>query len=207
MGVIQYARFIPLLASGVVDPYPGYLVYDTFTDANGTALTAHTPDKRPGLNAWQSLQGTWEIQSNRAKLTATAGDQQNVAVIDAGDADATVEADLITGAGTNAGLIANCVDNDNYWVYIVASDGSCFLYERTGGGFNLRDNDTFVYSSGNTYALKIVTNGDAIDCYIDNVLKLSYSASGRAHKTATKHGLRTFGTDATSAFDNFSVAA
>jgi hypothetical protein len=194
--------------SGVTatDPYAGFLVYDTFTDDNDTALADHTPNKRPDTNAWTSLQGTWQIQSNQGKLTTTAGDGQNVVVIDAGAADVTIQADLITGAGTNAGLIANCVDNDNYWLYLVDLGGNCQLYERTGGGFTLRDSDTFSYSSGNTYALKVVTNGDAIDCYLDDVLKLSYSAGGRAHKTATKHGLRTFGTDATSAFDNFTVA-
>jgi hypothetical protein len=210
MGVIQYAQFIPLLASGVVDPYPGYLVYDTFTDANGTALTAHTPDKRPGSNAWTALRGTWQVQSNRGKLTTSGGDGQNVCAIDAGDADVTVDVQLVTNVAGDAdsGLIVNVVDTNNYWLFTLLAGGTCVLYEHVGGGFVARGGShSFSWVAGSTYAVRVVTAGDSIDCFIDGVAKQSYTTAGRPLKTATLHGIRSFVTDANSAFDNFSVAA
>jgi hypothetical protein len=191
------------------DPYAGFLVYDTFTDDNDTALADHTPNKRPDTNAWTSLRGTWQVQGNQGKLTTTAGDGQNAVVIDAGTADVTATASLITAlAGdTDSGLIVNAVDVDNYWLFTLQAAGACLLYEHTTGGFTVRGGaGTFTYSAGTTYAVKVVTNGDAIDCYVDDVLKVSYSVADRPHKTATEHGLRTFQTDTNSAFDNFTVA-
>ncbi len=208
MGVIQYAQYLPFLTGS--DPYAAYLVYDTFTDTNGTALSDHTPDKRPSSNAWASLRGTWQVQSNRGKLTTSVGDGQNVIVIDAGDADVTVEAQLVTGAAGDAdsGVIVNAVDVDNYWLFTLLAGGSCVLYEHTAGGFTARGGaGAFAWTAGNTYAVEVVTSGDSIDCFIDGAAKQSYSVGGRPHKTATKHGIRTYLTDANSAFDNFSVAA
>ena len=46
-----------------------FLLLDTFTDTNGTALTSHTMDIGPGWARYSS--GTWTIQSNQATQTAT----------------------------------------------------------------------------------------------------------------------------------------
>lgn len=187
----------------------GILVYDTYTDANGTAIASHTPDVRPGSNAWEALVGTWQIQSNRGKLTASGGGGQNTAAIDAGVANVTAQVDLVTdaGGGTDSGLIVNVGDANNYWLMAVGADGAITLYQRVAGAFTARDNDTYTYVAGNTYVLKIVTAGDTISGYVDNVLKVTYTTAGRALKTNTKAGIRTFQTDTGSLFDNFRVTA
>jgi len=49
------------------DPYADYLMYDTFTDVNGTDLDAHTPEK----GSWTEVDtgALCDIQSNKAQIT------------------------------------------------------------------------------------------------------------------------------------------
>jgi hypothetical protein len=71
-----------------------YSVFDTFTDTNGTALTAHTPDIDRIGTGWESAPlgsitpNSWEIQSNKAVTDSGAN------VIDVGAIDQTVQMDV-----------------------------------------------------------------------------------------------------------------
>jgi len=205
----QAIRGSPGGTGGPGDPLASYAVYDTFTDTAGTSLDAHAPEKKPAGAAWIESLGSWEvITGGFAQCVTTAGDEQCVAVIESGLASATIEVEVTVGAATDARVVGNFVDQDNFWMGLINSSGQVILYDRTAGTFNPQDTDTFTHGNGNTYALKLVTAGDDISFYVDGVLKCSYTTAGRAHKTATKAGVSVYrATDSTSKFDNFRVAA
>src|SRR5258708_1704824 len=75
---------------------PVYL-YDTFTDADNTALTAHTMDVGPG---WSVVQGTLKILSNAA--TPNSNNDGDGVIADAGASDFTITADLVGQGGSGA---------------------------------------------------------------------------------------------------------
>lgn len=167
------------------------LVYDTFTYGGGdTRLDAHVPEVYPG-DLWTEYQGTWEIVGNAAVCTASAGDGQNVAAIEAGENNVTVESVYEQVGTPNIGLIANLVDNSNYWLLsLIGTD--VIIYERTGGGFIQRSSGgTWTPpGAGNTVALKAVTSDDEITFYVNDVEVASFSDGGRSHQAATRHGVR-----------------
>lgn len=200
---------LTLLGAGSVgagDPYAAYLVYDTFTDVAGTNLTAHTPEKRPGANAWVSGLGTWQSDGDEAVLAATAGDHQNVVQIDAGDADVTVEADVIVPATFDFRVVVNYVDINNFWMGMFSQVGWT-LYRRTAGAFTNIDSSPEARGAG-SYTLRLVTSDDIITFFIDAAQKTTQNIAGRPHKTATRHGLSIFGTgDGGSRCTTFRVAA
>src|SRR5947209_20135595 len=99
--------------SGIVASGAGAstLVNDTFTDSNGTNLTAHTPDTRPGSNAWVAVSGTQTVQSNQANASVAG-----YYTIDAGQADVTITYLVTpTAAGNGWGITARRSDANNGW--------------------------------------------------------------------------------------------
>ncbi len=69
------------------------LVLDTFTDADNTALTAHTPDKG---GPWTAGVGTFKISSNKATPNSDADDDQ--VAIDCGQTSAVLTCDVVPTA-------------------------------------------------------------------------------------------------------------
>src|SRR3989442_10527835 len=83
---------LPLLGAGNSGG-GAVLLRDTFTDADGTGLAAHTMDAGGG---WSVLAGTVETQSNKADHNNNAANTSTYAAADAGRADVTVSADVTT---------------------------------------------------------------------------------------------------------------
>lgn len=83
---------------------------DTFTDTNGTNLSAHTMDAGAG---WTVQSGGWTIQSNKTSTTANG-----VATANAGAADGTLTLVASTPATTFyfAGGVVRLSDSSNYWI-------------------------------------------------------------------------------------------
>lgn len=186
---------------------PTTLLFDLFTGTTGTPLASHTMDVGSG---W-TTSGTWTIQSNAAQNTGTDGD--TVVYADAGQADVTYTCDYTRGGSAwNGGLAFNFQDTSNFWLFDinrVAAFGTNFnliLYEKNGGSYTQRAADASLADSASAMGLKVVTAGDAISCYVDNVLKLSYSVGSRPFKTATKFGFRRDSAGGvTPTWDNFLV--
>src|SRR5438132_1771920 len=86
-------------------------VLDHFTDTNGTNLTAHTPDTRPGSNAWSALSGTITIQSNQAQASGVAE-----YVIDSGQSDVTISGLVTPQTSDTNGLDGRRSDTNNGWL-------------------------------------------------------------------------------------------
>lgn len=173
-------------------------VRDPFTDVDGTDVASHQMTSGAG---WTSLQGTWQISANRLVLAASAGDGQNVVVTNLGRANNRFSADVVAPAGDwNAGLVANAIDPNNYWL-VQIGNGGILLWEHVAGGFDLRGSAGGL-ASGQTHRVSIETNGDTITFVANGALLISYTVAGRALKTEPLFGLRIHSSDTGSAFDN-----
>ena len=177
------------------------LILDQFTDTNGTALASHTiaPTNTPATS-WTDVVGSWEIQSNKAKIGGS-GSGQNPVVVDAGAADVSVTATVTLGASGDIGIIVNYQDGSNYYLVRLFT-GAFDLLLAPGFGTVADSGETL---AAGTYTFKVVTNGDNIKVYKDGVLKIDYTTAGRSLKTETEHGLRCFATDTTSTVDDFTI--
>jgi hypothetical protein len=210
---MRHARALPVfggLGLGLGRPRsstPSYLLYDTFTDSDGTNLTAHTMNTGSG---WTSLFGTWVITSNRA-VRSTSGDNE-VIVADAGATNVTATVTANIGAAQSfawVGLVVRATDNSNYWLGLIQtiSSPSVQLYEKSGGSYTLRDSSTPVVTTSTDYNLKLVASGTTITFYIDNVQVATY-ASMATGLSATKCGIGASAINPTTrTFNDFAVVS
>lgn len=175
-------------ASNII-PTPFYL-WDSFTDTNGTALTAHTPEigSPPTIIA-----GTWIIQGNAARCSNGSVAAVNGAPHDAGQANVVVKTQVTvaSGGGTFAYIYLNYVNDNENWVLIWFGT-SIQIYEITGGVPVMRAIQTIaMINDGDSVAAVGTSNDDTISLLVKTVT-VSYNVLNRSNKTATKHGMRTY---------------
>lgn len=180
-----------LSASGTVITI---LVRDEFTDANGTALTAHTiaPVNEPATD-WTAGVGTFQIQSNKAEGNSDADNDQTWC--DAGDADVSVSADATPSHtdianAAHPSLLLRGTDATHNWVTILQSAlDQVRIYENTGTGYVERAVGAVALDSGATYAFKAVLSGQTITVYVAEAQVATYG-SAASNQAATLFGLR-----------------
>lgn len=178
----------------------GPLFYDTFTDTNGTAITAHTPDIGTG---WTHLDGSssTSIQSN----TIIGFGGSTAWACDSTSADCTITALTHNNAAQHIGgiIFRSTVSTSlaNSWL-LHPDDTQYVLYKITSGSFVSQDTDSSLGSNiGVTRDTRIVLSGSSIKCYVnDNLL---FDITDSSYSTATYHGFRFFQTNAW--IDNFKV--
>jgi hypothetical protein len=160
------------------------LVNDTFTDSNGTNLTAHTPDIRPGSNAWGTVSGTQTVQSNQANASASG-----YYTIDAGQADVTITYLVTpTAAGNGWGITARRSDANNGWdPAINPVTNQIQIYEQAAGVYTLRASTSFTVSNGVQYTLQAVLSGSTITLSVNGGNQISYN-SATSNQSVTRHG-------------------
>jgi hypothetical protein len=183
-------------------------VYDSFTGADSTQLTAHAPDidvvgggwvnailtTTPGANA--------SILSNKASITAdNAG-----TIINAGQANVEIEATwtLAVGVDNRSSIALRYVDASNWIIFNVREpNGDLLLNKRVAGSTSTVASAAFSWTEGQTYTLKITANGTAVVCYVDDVEVLSGTIAELT--TATKHGIFRNAGNSNSLFDDFYI--
>lgn len=138
--------------------------------------------------------GSFEIQNNALVATgASPGGPLWVATTE-GQSDDAVTATINYGASPAkaGGVIFRYVDNDNMLaVLIVASDTNPILklFERSGGSWNTAAEFALASVAANQdYKIDVIFDGDDIEVYLDDVLRISHTTS--LHNTATRHGVR-----------------
>lgn len=162
------------------DP-PTPVALDSFTDADDTLLTDHTPDLGPGWTV--SGDGEWTIQGNRL----TADNDNSNAIMDLGVTDTNVQITEGTAPGNSYGLILRYVDQDNNWqLQHRPRQPDIVIVEVTGGTATVRATAPAPDSAGGRLAFKV--EGNVFTGYIDGVQLVTYTSS--QHNTATKHGIR-----------------
>lgn len=160
---------------------------DTFTDADGTSLSAHTMNVGSG---WTLHSGTWTIQSNHAEselvdgriATAAGGISDGVLTCDIAPYDSGATASLV-------GVVFRYVDTSNFW--LVQADSrldTLTLFRNLAGSFTSQGTSAPVMSSLTSYALSITLSGTSIVVTLNGANTISITNS--SHQTATRYGLR-----------------
>jgi hypothetical protein len=182
------------------------ILVDTFTRADSASSigSLETP-----VTPWIVAIGTWGISSNKgycASAVNTGAVTGNRIYADCGVVDYTYEVDCYVGsAGTTLDVLFRYVDANNYWaaeIDVVAM--RIKLYKRIAGSTTIISSPgiAFTFVPTTTYRIKIITSGNSISVYVDNVLKTS--TSDAALGTSTKVGLSVYsGTGLSNNADRF----
>jgi hypothetical protein len=175
------------------------LLFDTFTDANGTALPAHTMDVG---GTWSvDVAGTYTVQGNRANFVNSTGG--NLAWADAGQADVTLTA-VVNISSAYGGVVLRFSDANNYWlVFLDNPDGAFQLYEKNAGSFTQRASLNTTISTNTDHTLSVTAGAATITATLDGASQISYG-SATDNQTATKCGLYDQGSSGCQ-WDNFKV--
>jgi hypothetical protein len=206
-------------------------VYDSFTGADNTLLTSHTPDTKPTGASWSFLgtssdgnNGNFVISSNRLLNTVHPGNGNNStskAWIESGSTDVTLSAVLSLGSNNNiyalGGFVFRYINSSNYMRIDIGRDG----FDTFAFGWSIRllaivnGSATVVATAGTgtdlardtEYALTASVTGSS---YAVSIGALTLSASSSANASATSHGLFidntvSRGTGNETYFDNFTV--
>lgn len=188
---------------------------DTFTDANGTRLNAHTAEAG---GAWTEVSGTWTVQSNKASVAHAAGD--NIALQDVGVAD--VECSV---AITNANPLGNVIFTGMVVRYIDASNNIIIReaddliaqpddheievwVNTTADGPQLygKTQMKVAYTAGGTRTLKAHVKGNLLEVFLDGAPRYT-TVLPSSLASGTKFGLYEHDDDGGAVFDNWTVKA
>lgn len=184
-----------------------YVLYDGFSDTNGTNITAHSPDVDTTSNGWTALAGGMEIQSGRAVATSA----NSISTFDPGVSDFACHAKVLS-YDQDFALIGRVQDSSNYWQLLVEdadqSDPIVKLNEVSSGTPTTRASETLTgigpLGSTNAVYLQLVFGGNDIVAkfglmnFFSNILgedkycKLTYTST--SYNTQTKFGIESAGT-------------
>ena len=160
------------------------VIWDQFTDADTTALSAHTiaPVRKLAIS-WTAEAG-YTISSNAA-IHASGS---NFATLQISKANCILQVMIspISG-GLYADLVGRFTDTNNYWRFglIATAGGTITITERTSSTNTARASAAGVGLSG---LLKAVLNGDSLSMSLAGGTPISYNSA--QHNSVTKHGFR-----------------
>jgi RHS repeat-associated protein len=188
---------VPLVSNTLV-------VQDTFTAANGTALTSRAPDISLSGNGWAWLSGSYTPPTiNNNRLGSVYGSYRGW-IVDSGIADATISVD-ITGTGPRPwGAIIVRGESETNYLYALL-DGAPSLVRRNGGSAIEVKRGTYQITAGQQYHLEVRAVGNEITVSVNGVPQFTHTESALAG--ATRHGVLWHDEDAGATFDNFEVRA
>lgn len=170
-------------------------LYDTFTDTNGTLLTAHTMDIGGGWTKQNSAQGgapTYSIQSNQSQ---PGSGLYGVYTADATVADGTLTVDLpVFLSATNnyiGGVVVRWTDTSHYWFIVIEQDGFGYylaIYQENGSATTRASTNFVSNPNGTTVTLTIVLSGTTISATTNTGENATYSSATQG-QTDTLMGL------------------
>ena len=190
--------------SGVV------LVYDTFTDTNGTALDAHTPDIDRSGSGWTEQHFSFDITSNKATMDVGGDTQpQGLASIPTTAADVVIETVAQTsdnGSSSAFGIALRYSDNNNYWLLdVVPVSDTARMFEVNGGSYTSRGTSSPTIDINTDYTLKAIASDQTIIFTVDGGDTVTYTSASH-NESQTTHGIRGGNQADTGAWDWFKVS-
>lgn len=156
------------------------LFYDTFTDTNGTAITAHTPDIDTVGGGWAVyLSSGFEIQSNKC-VNSTGGSKG--CICDVGDGDVSITCEMTTTANFTSALQIVCArGTSNFSQYVGAGvQGNGDIVIREGG--TIRATTAGVVNTSTTYTGLFELSGTS-STFTINGQNVSYNSTVFASNT------------------------
>jgi hypothetical protein len=182
---------------------PRTVGFDSFTGANGTALTAHTLNTG---QSWTHLLGTGlgQLEGNQAQLTSVAS-SGNVWSADFKQAAGQVSAQVNWGGTCDGGLAFRFSDANNGWYFDLSPPNTVQIIQHQAGSDVARASATVAVSTGANHQVKVTANGPVLTGWLDGAAVVSYSSTFNA--TATQAGLLVGGgaNGVNLLFDNFQV--
>ena len=178
-----------------------HILYDSFTDINGTLIEDHTPERIVGASAWSQSSGHMIIQDNCLTMDTTGNLS---AEIDPGVSEFRIDALVHTGITSGLygwGFQLNLIDVDNYW-WLMVLPTEMRIYERTAGSFTLHASQAVSLVQDQDYFTRAVTRGDTIRFRVADD-EISYTASPNPHKAATLIALQVRTANTATAFTRF----
>ena len=199
------------VGNAAVDPYAAYLVYDTFTDDDDTALASHTPDKDSAGNGWVDDNAGFQVSSNQAHSTTTG---KNCSTIDTGNANVDIRTTITikeTAVNEQGGIMFRADDFDN-GIFLrfspLSTPSSLTLTKRAAASETELAQVNWSPSVDDVVEMKIIADDDdLLTGYLDGVEKLSNTNT--YNNTNPSHGLYGYHAAGETAhlFDDFNVAA
>lgn len=161
------------------------LLSDSFNRADSTTSLGSADTGQ----AWVVLNGTCGINGNRAYHTTSSS--QDYAVVDLGQSDVTISLKIYGDIANGGGITFRAVDVNNLWFVDVDSSGSS-LYKVVAGSFTQVATAMGAFTIGDT--MSVVLSGTSV--IVKRNSTTIHSSTQSQFSTATKHGLRLYGTSA-----------
>jgi hypothetical protein len=152
---------------------PSLLVHDTFTDVDGTALSAHTPDINLTGDTWDSVYST-NIKINASGQAYPTGGIDVLYMLDVGITDLQMECDFQSGGlGTSyVKLIARASRAVNVgWAAYMRSGEKTHLSE----GVTNRVDGLTTHAGLVPHTMKFILQGNDLKIWYDDVLEISHT--------------------------------
>jgi hypothetical protein len=175
------------------------LIYDTYTDANSTLVTSHTPEIG---GSYTASDANWNIQSNTLRRSA-AGSGQPTATLNAGVADGVVEGTVTPGGSGGSGLVFRFVDNSNFYYVRVFGGNTLGIFKYVAGVVSGVGTTASVTAPGQ-WTARIELVGTTIRVFLNGATTPTLSATDSSFPTATGYGFHaaTGDTPTSAVFDN-----
>lgn len=173
------------------------VVQDTFTDSNGTLLTAHTGEAGAAWANHPSYSGTFQIASNRARSSAADGTVNGAYASGVpATAEYDVSATFVIVSAINSGNLAAAgicgrIDTSNNTLYQVSlTEGTGWRLHKFVGGIatQLGSTVTQALNNGNTFSVKLEIRNATKKLFVNSVEKIS--SSDNAITDTGRAGLR-----------------
>ncbi len=174
---------------------------DNFTDANGTNLTAHTPDLG---SSWVVPVGALEINTNKARSSTLTGGQAVAFAPDSTSADYQIDATLAGASGaTLDGIVFRASDDDDFFLFGHTNIGNNIEIDRcVAGSYSGALTGTGVAAPR---AMSVVASGPTVTIHENGTLVMCYhSANVLAADLGV--GMRFAGTVAINTMDGFNIS-
>jgi len=195
------ATYSDLTTKAVENSLLSVILYDTFTDTNGTLLANHTPDLQLGAN-WNIVSGDWEIQSNELQIN-TADTNLHFAYVDIGQPNTILSFVINSFDSSNTTqFILRYTDDSNHILFLINQDGKITIGKRVGGVFtSYYVGSNGDYTPGLTCEIRLIDN--TLNVVINNLPIPTIDVSDFA--TGNKHGVARGGANITPHIDNFKI--
>ncbi len=194
------------------------IIKDPFDEAGSSAvaLASHTITNGGGVNAtgtsWTDANGAFQVAGSHGDfVTASAGGTNNIAYLDAGQADYTLSCQVKPGHVSTSEICGVVVRydpaTDAYWQVVLYDDSGTNkfeVYERTGATNTLRDSIAFAFSAGTLYTITATVQGTSLTATVNGGSR-ALSATMGTGAGRTKCGMRSVQSTASDTFAAFEV--
>jgi hypothetical protein len=193
-------------SAGVAAP-AGYLLFDEFTDVDGTLLTNHTiAPTRPAGAVWgvyNAGTANVDIQQNQANQVAPQETYPaSLAYVDSGFADAKTSMLWRPGTGSsNGGPVFRVSNFLNCWILLgVRPTQTIAIRERNNGVNTDRASGVFTFTTGQQTLMEGTCKGNTITFTVGGTTTITYTLAAH-NNTVTQHGFNP--RNGTDKFDDF----